>query len=120
GPSGRSAGLRQLGAAGLTLGFVEPAPGFQAAYDLAEQVAAALGADEAGQLLVDQLRTDIEAKAAEVAAIAPQDESKKLRMLFLYLRGDSGIYYLFGSESRSEEHTSELQSRENLVCRLLL
>src|SRR5690606_39664349 len=27
---------------------------------------------------------------------------------------------LFYSEFRSEEHTSELQSRENLVCRLLL
>src|SRR5690606_39789620 len=26
----------------------------------------------------------------------------------------------FGELSRSEEHTSELQSRENLVCRLLL
>src|SRR5690606_40235667 len=26
----------------------------------------------------------------------------------------------FGGEGRSEEHTSELQSRENLVCRLLL
>src|SRR5690606_20719616 len=26
----------------------------------------------------------------------------------------------WGSSSRSEEHTSELQSRENLVCRLLL
>src|SRR5690606_41851444 len=26
----------------------------------------------------------------------------------------------FGFNSRSEEHTSELQSRENLVCRLLL
>src|SRR5690606_41255176 len=25
-----------------------------------------------------------------------------------------------GEEERSEEHTSELQSRENLVCRLLL
>src|SRR5690606_40597674 len=25
-----------------------------------------------------------------------------------------------GGEGRSEEHTSELQSRENLVCRLLL
>src|SRR5690606_42106285 len=25
-----------------------------------------------------------------------------------------------GREARSEEHTSELQSRENLVCRLLL
>src|SRR5690606_41796599 len=26
----------------------------------------------------------------------------------------------FGGKQRSEEHTSELQSRENLVCRLLL
>src|SRR5207302_8927211 len=26
----------------------------------------------------------------------------------------------FGDRQRSEEHTSELQSRENLVCRLLL
>src|SRR5690606_39640165 len=28
--------------------------------------------------------------------------------------------YLPDAKSRSEEHTSELQSRENLVCRLLL
>src|SRR5690606_33657789 len=28
------------------------------------------------------------------------------------------IYLSFGTLSRSEEHTSELQSRENLVCRL--
>src|SRR5690606_41038361 len=28
--------------------------------------------------------------------------------------------YPAGSDERSEEHTSELQSRENLVCRLLL
>src|SRR5690606_41617753 len=27
---------------------------------------------------------------------------------------------VFGYDGRSEEHTSELQSRENLVCRLLL
>src|SRR5690606_41646600 len=31
--------------------------------------------------------------------------------------GDLGLGHL---EGRSEEHTSELQSRENLVCRLLL
>jgi iron complex transport system substrate-binding protein len=34
-----------------------------------------------------------------VAAIAPREPGQQLRMLFLYLRGDSGIYYLFGSES---------------------
>src|SRR5690606_42083398 len=33
--------------------------------------------------------------------------------------GDNGIDALYYSP-RSEEHTSELQSRENLVCRLLL
>src|SRR5690606_41029743 len=30
------------------------------------------------------------------------------------------VVLLHGWEGRSEEHTSELQSRENLVCRLLL
>src|SRR6266511_5215652 len=29
-------------------------------------------------------------------------------------------YFWLRDKSRSEEHTSELQSRENLVCRLLL
>src|SRR5690606_41971773 len=32
----------------------------------------------------------------------------------------SSRQYAAGSGARSEEHTSELQSRENLVCRLLL
>src|SRR5436309_6813245 len=32
----------------------------------------------------------------------------------------SSLERLSASRSRSEEHTSELQSRENLVCRLLL
>src|SRR5436309_8986467 len=33
---------------------------------------------------------------------------------------DSVLGVELGAEPRSEEHTSELQSRENLVCRLLL
>src|SRR5690606_41538453 len=32
----------------------------------------------------------------------------------------AGHSEFFGKHKRSEEHTSELQSRENLVCRLLL
>src|SRR5690606_41374148 len=36
------------------------------------------------------------------------------------LRGDTaGLHVLAELPPRSEEHTSELQSRENLVCRLL-
>src|SRR5690606_41585986 len=33
---------------------------------------------------------------------------------------DAGGGRWLGAHARSEEHTSELQSRENLVCRLLL
>src|SRR5690606_41308684 len=34
------------------------------------------------------------------------------------LVADVVLHYEYGPDSRSEEHTSELQSRENLVCRL--
>src|SRR5690606_41888295 len=38
-----------------------------------------------------------------------------------FVRVDGDNHYIVASRNfRSEEHTSELQSRENLVCRLLL
>src|SRR5690606_40324946 len=45
-----------------------------------------------------------------------------LRLLEVQLPGKKPITaaQLVSSRNRSEEHTSELQSRENLVCRLLL
>src|SRR5690606_40653238 len=48
------------------------------------------------------------------------------RIAICYFIGATMIYFLtnrqliIASAIRSEEHTSELQSRENLVCRLLL
>src|SRR5205085_4095304 len=38
----------------------------------------------------------------------------------LLRHGDAGSRVPLGGSSRSEEHTSELQSQSNLVCRLLL
>src|SRR5438270_7788253 len=44
-------------------------------------------------------------------------EIRPLRLL----HGRGAVYgYRFGTAARSEEHTSELQSQSNLVCRLLL
>src|SRR5690606_40057813 len=43
-----------------------------------------------------------------------------LRMLGMGLPSEAGELRCRLVEGRSEEHTSELQSRENLVCRLLL
>src|SRR5690606_41722797 len=59
------------------------------------------------------------------AAIAPAPSGRKRRSAKPMLRNswfvsNSVVTGPVRSEKRSEEHTSELQSRENLVCRLLL
>src|SRR5690606_42150969 len=53
--------------------------------------------------------------------LLPQGERGKAREI-LHERGrpGKGVSSPVRSPNRSEEHTSELQSRENLVCRLLL
>lgn len=87
----------QLRDAGIPVVFVDTQPTIQGVGDLARQVAHALGADAAGDELAARLLADVEAKIDEIAAILPSGDP--LRMVFLYLRGASGIYYLFGAES---------------------
>src|SRR5690606_40127752 len=49
----------------------------------------------------------------------PQRNSQNYTLCFSF-DGDGGFCVSCLNSTRSEEHTSELQSRENLVCRLLL
>ena len=95
--------ILQLREAGIPVVFVDTEPSTAGVGELARQVAAAFGAPETGELLATRLADDIEAKVAEIAAIAPTAASEKLRILFLYLRGGAGVYYLFGEESGADE-----------------
>src|SRR2546430_6297675 len=59
--------------------------------------------------------------------VAGEEWSQKLPVFFqeiererLVLSGQGGIAHNVRTRRRSEEHTSELQSQSNLVCRLLL
>jgi iron complex transport system substrate-binding protein len=97
--------LEQLREVGVTVVFVDRSPSFDSAVDLARQVAAALGASDTGELLAVRIRSEIDAKIAEIQAILPTD---RVRMMFLYLRGGSGIYYMFGSESGADRLISAL------------
>src|SRR5690606_39432493 len=54
----------------------------------------------------------------EPAAGLNARESYELNELLIDIRDRIGIGVLLIEHDRSEEHTSELQSRENLVCRL--
>lgn len=60
------------------------------------QVAAALGVDQAGTDLAAEVDQQITAKVAEIAQNVPSDPDHRLRMAFLYVRGGSGVYYMFG------------------------
>lgn len=90
----------QLRDAGIPVVFVSTEPSIDGVGELARQVAAALGAPAAGEELAANLVSGIEAKIADIAAIVPS--GKPLRIMFLYLRGSSGVYYLFGEESGAD------------------
>jgi iron complex transport system substrate-binding protein len=93
----------QLREAGIPVVFVRVAPGLSQPAELARSVAEIFGAPGAGDLLATQVSADIAAVTDIIATRAPEARADKLRMVFLYLRGANGIYYLFGEESGAGE-----------------
>jgi iron complex transport system substrate-binding protein len=95
--------IEQLKDVGIQVVFVKNESSFTGAEDLAREVAAIYGNPEVGEQLAQRIADEVEAKVAEIAAIAPADDEDKLRIAFLYLRGGAGVYYLFGSESGADQ-----------------
>lgn len=94
--------LLQLRDAGVAIVFVDAEPSLEGVAGLAREVGAALGAAEDGERLAARLQAEITETVDQITAIAPSTDIDKVRMLFLYLRGGSGVYYLFGSESGAD------------------
>ena len=95
--------IEQLRDVGIDVVFVENEPSFAGAQSLVRQVSGVYGAPDAGEQLAERIAQEIDTTIAEVADLVPDDESDRVRMLFLYLRGNAGVYYLFGSESGADE-----------------
>ena len=95
--------MLQLRQAGVTVVFIQVPPGIQQAAEQAIRVAEALGLPAEGQALAQRIDGEIDTVVATIRANVPASRDAKLRMMFLYLRGSSGIYYLFGSESGAGE-----------------
>ena len=94
--------LQQLRSAGVAVVFVDNESSFAGAAQLAEQVAAVFGTPELGTRLADGISSRVAAVEAEIARFVPSDPGQRLRMAFLYLRGGSGVYYLFGTGSGAD------------------
>lgn len=89
----------QLRGAGITVVSVERVTDFDSTYQAARDIAAALGVADLGDQLVTEMSGDIDAKIAEIESLLPEDPAKLPRVAFLYLRGSSGVYFLFGEGS---------------------
>jgi iron complex transport system substrate-binding protein len=92
----------QMRDAGIPVVVMDPHRSADNAGDLTRAVADALGMSEAGERLAERTQSQIDATVAEVAALAPADDAQKLRAVFLYVRGQSGVYYMFGEGSGAD------------------
>lgn len=68
-----------------------------------QAVADALGVGAAGTELAERVEADVREAEAEVAAMAPSEQGERVRMVFLYMRGTSGVYYWFGQGSGADD-----------------
>ncbi|HYQ76579.1 heme/hemin ABC transporter substrate-binding protein [Cellulomonas sp.] len=70
--------------------------------DLITSVAAAVGLPDEGAALAERTEAEIADVRAQVDRLAPEDPADRLRVVFLYLRGQAGVYYLFGEGSGAD------------------
>lgn len=70
--------------------------------ELTEQVATALGVPEQGKQLGQRIVQEADAVEAQIAKVAPQDVTGQMRMIFLYVRGQANVYYMFGRGSGAD------------------
>jgi iron complex transport system substrate-binding protein len=75
---------------------------------LIQQVAGALGVPTAGAVLAERTQAEIDVKLTEIAAMVPPDPAARLRIVFLYVRGQAGVYYMFGSGSGADSLVTAL------------
>ncbi|MFF7684451.1 hemin ABC transporter substrate-binding protein [Microbacterium sp. NPDC007973] len=94
--------ILQMRDAGIPVVVVDSHRSLESVGSLIEQVGAALGVPERAAALAARSTAAVDAKIAQIAAVAPSDPAQKLRMMFLYVRGQSGVYYLFGEESGAD------------------
>src|SRR3546814_6736961 len=70
-----------------------------------------LEAEKQGTTLIDQARREGEAEKARIIAQAKQEAAQEVQRAREGLRADVGWLAVKGAAQRSEEHTSELQTR---------
>jgi len=98
----------QLRDSGVTVVFFEPQRTMDSVAEQITAVAEALGVEEAGVELADRSVAEIAQATADIAAMAPADAADKLRVAFLYVRGNGSVFFVLGEGSGADDLISSL------------
>lgn len=93
----------QLKDAGIPVVIMDGNRSRAAIGDQIRAVAEVLGVPSDGERLADRVDAEVAEAESEVAAMVPEDPADRLRMVFLYMRGQSGVYYWFGEGSGADD-----------------
>ncbi|UOQ59879.1 ABC transporter substrate-binding protein [Leucobacter rhizosphaerae] len=87
----------QMRNAGIPIVFFEGAENLEDIPRLITDVATALGVPELGEDYVVDFQNRLDDTLARIQAVAPEEAADKVRMVFLYMRGRAGVYYMYGN-----------------------
>lgn len=93
---------QQLRDAGIAVVVISSDRRLDTTDELVTEIAAALGVPTRGEALIDRLDVDLHESLAEIADVVPAAEEDRARMLFLYVRGNANVYYIFGEDSGAD------------------
>ncbi|NPC95676.1 ABC transporter substrate-binding protein [Nocardioides sp. zg-DK7169] len=94
--------ILQMRDAGIPVVVVDSKRSLDTVSSLIEEVATALGVPEQGAALAERTQAEVDAVTEQIADVAPAERGERLRTVFLYVRGQSGVYYMFGEKSGAD------------------
>lgn len=100
--------ILQMRDVGIPVVVIDSSRGLDNLGSLTDEVATALGVPREGDRLGKRIEGDVAEVRKEIDAVAPQDVTGQLRTIFLYVRGQSGVYYMFGEDSGADALMSAL------------
>lgn len=92
----------QMREAGIPVVVVDSSRSLDNLASLTQEVADALGVSAEGKALGKRIEDEASAVRAQIEEVAPTRVQDKLRMVFLYVRGQAGVYYMFGEGSGAD------------------
>lgn len=92
----------QMRDAGIPVVVVDSGRSLDNVGSLTQEIADALGVPAEGKELAKKITAEAKAVEAKIKAVAPSTVQDKLRMVFLYVRGQAGVYYMFGEDSGAD------------------